>query len=232
MTSSSARSASVELPRSAATSRATFLARTYQHLFGAILAFTALEVWLFRTGLADRIAQRMLAVNWLLVLGAFMIVSWFASRAAHRATAPATQYGALALFVVAESVFFVPLLYLADRYAPGTIQSAAILTLLGFSGLTAITVWTRADFSFLGELLRWSFIVALLLIVGAYLYGFGLGTWFSIAMIAVAGAAILYDTSRTLLHFQTDRHVAAALQLFASVALMFWYVLRLVRARS
>ena len=40
-------------------------------------------------------------------------------------------------------------------------------------------------------------------------------------------AAILYDTSNVLHHFPEDRYVGAALQLFASVALMFWYVLRL-----
>jgi hypothetical protein len=46
-------------------------------------------------------------------------------------------------------------------------------------------------------------------------------------MIGFAGAAILYDTSNVLHHYPEDRYVGAALQLFASVALMFWYVLRL-----
>ena len=61
----------------------------------------------------------------------------------------------------------------------------------------------------------------------AVLFGFALETWFSVAMIGVAGAAILYDTSNVIHHFPKDRYVAAALTLFASVALMFWYVLRL-----
>jgi FtsH-binding integral membrane protein len=46
-------------------------------------------------------------------------------------------------------------------------------------------------------------------------------------MIGLAGAAILYDTSNVLHNFPEDRYVAAALELFASVALLFWYVLRL-----
>jgi len=70
----------------------------------------------------------------------------------------------------------------------------------------------------------------MLAIVGAILFGFELGTWFSVAMIGFAGAAILYDTSNVLHHFPEDRYVGAALQLFASVALMFWYVLRLFMA--
>ena len=53
------------------------------------------------------------------------------------------------------------------------------------------------------------------------------GVFFSVALIAFAGAAILYDTSNVIHHFPEDRYVAASLELFASVALMFWYVLRL-----
>lgn len=207
--------------------RATFVTRTYIHLLGAILAFALLEVYLFQTGLAETIARSMLGVNWLLVLGGFVVVSWLATRTAHTAERPAAQYAALAGFVVAEALIFVPLLYIANAYAPGVIQSAALVTLLGFSGLTAVVFTTRRDFSFLGGLLRWGGVVALVLIVAGVVFGFQLGTFFSVGMIALAGAAILYDTSNVLHHYPEDRYVAAALQLFASVALMFWYVLRL-----
>lgn len=207
--------------------RATFVTRTYIHLLGAILAFALLEVYLFQTGLAETIARSMLGVNWLLVLGGFVVVSWLATRTAHTAERPAAQYAALAGFVVAEALIFVPLLYIANAYAPGVIQSAALVTLLGFSGLTAVVFTTRRDFSFLGGLLRWGGVVALVLIVAGVVFGFQLGTFFSVGMIALAGAAILYDTSNVLYHYPEDRYVAAALQLFASVALMFWYVLRL-----
>ncbi|HMB92817.1 MAG TPA: Bax inhibitor-1 family protein, partial [Rhodothermales bacterium] len=84
----------------------------------------------------------------------------------------------------------------------------------------------------LGSVLRWGFIVAIVLIVAALLFGFELGTFFSVAMIALAGGAILYDTSNILHHYPEDRYVGAALELFASVALMFWYVLRLFMSRN
>ncbi len=64
------------------------------------------------------------------------------------------------------------------------------------------------------------------------LFGFNLGTWFSVAMVGLAGGAILYDTSNILRHFPEDRYVGAALELFASVALMFWYVLRIFPSRD
>ena len=211
--------------------RARFVARVYSHVFGAIIAFTAIEVFLFVTGLAPVIASVMLGTTWLVVLGAYTLVGWLASRVAHQAVSLTTQYLALAGFVVAEAIVFVPLLYVAQYYAPGVIQSAAVVTLLGFAGLTAIGFMTRRDFSFMGAGLRWAGVVALLLIVASVIFGFELGTFFSVAMVGLAGASILYDTSNVLMHYPEDRYVGASLQLFASVALMFWYVLRLMSRR-
>ncbi len=208
--------------------RAAFISRTYMHLLGAILGFIMIEYYLFSTGLAATIAQAMLGTSWLLVLGGFILVSWLASRVAHNAQSLAAQYAALAGFVVAEAIIFVPLLALAHfRAGGGVIESAALVTLLGFTGLTAVVYYTRKDFSFLGGLLKWAGIGALILIVAGTIFGFQLGTFFSVGMVVLAGAAILYDTSNVLHNFPEDRHVAASLELFASVALMFWYVLRL-----
>ena len=217
-----------------ADTRATFIMRTYVHLLGAILAFAGVEYVLFASGLAQPIAEAMMSVSWLLVLGGFMIVSWFASRAAATAESKAAQYGALGAFILAEALIFVPLLYMAAFYTndPNLIGKAAWVTLLGFAGLTAVAFTTRKDFSFLGGMLKWGFVLALVAIVAGVLFGFELGTWFSVAMIGLAGAAILYDTSKVLNGYPEDRYVAAALQLFASVALMFWYVLRLFMARD
>ena len=207
--------------------RASFINRTYNHLMGAIVLFTLIEVGLFQSGIAEAIAQVLLGGSWLLVLGAFMLVSWFASRVALTSESKGAQYAALGGFVVAESIIFVPMLWLANQSAPGAIQSAAGVTLVGFAGLTAVAFVTRKDFSFLRGMLMWGGVVAMLAIVGGILFGFELGTWFSVAMVGFAGAAILYDTSNVLHHFPEDRYVGAALQLFASVALLFWYVLRL-----
>lgn len=211
--------------------RGRFIARTYGHLMGAILAFTVIEIFLFKSGLAAAITHALLGTSWLLVLGGFVVVSWIARAAAHRASSLAAQYAALAGYVLAEAVIFVPLLFIADKYAPGAITSAALITLLAFASLTLLVFSTRKDFSFLRGILMWGGIVAMVLIVGGVLFGFQLGTFFSVAMIALAGGAILYDTSNVLHHYPEDRYVAAALELFASVALMLWYVLRLLSSR-
>ena len=211
--------------------RATFLIQTYLNLLGSICAFAAIEIYLFKSGMAAAIAAALMGISWLPVLGGFMIVGWLATSAAHRATSLLAQYSSLGLFVLAESIIFVPLLYMAQAHAPGIIESAATVTLVGFAGLTLVAFLTRTDFSFLGSVLRWGFIVALGLIVASALFGFNLGTFFTVAMIALAGGAILYKTSGIMRHYPHDRQVAASLELFASVALLFWYVLQLFMSR-
>ncbi len=58
----------------------------------------------------------------------------------------------------------------------------------------------------------------------------GMGIWFSIAMVIFASGSILYNTSAIMYHYAPGQHVAASLSLFASVALLFWYVLRIFLA--
>jgi FtsH-binding integral membrane protein len=214
--------------------RAQFIMRTYGHLLGAILAFAACEVFLFTSGLYVPILRVLSGsgMGMLLVLGGFVALGALFRSLAHSARSQSTQYLGLGAYVVLQALIFVPLLWMADNYAPGAIKSAALVTLLGFTGLTAVVFTTRRDFSFLGAVIRWGFILALVAIVAAVIFGFSLGTFFSVAMVGLAGAAVLYDTSNVLHHFPEDSYVAAALELFASIALMFWYVLRLFMGNS
>ncbi len=212
--------------------RASFISRTYAHVLGAIVTFVLLEVAIFKSGYAQPIAETLLGVNWLLVLGAFIVVGWLASRVAHSVVSPAAQYAALAGFVLAYAIIFVPMLYIADAYAPGVIRNAATVTLMLFGALTGIVFYTRKDFAFLRTALMFGGVAALGLIVAGVIFGFNLGLAFSVGMVVLAGGAILYDTSNVLFHYPEDRYVGAALELFGSVALMFWYVLRIFLSRD
>jgi FtsH-binding integral membrane protein len=214
-----------------ASRRQAFISKTYQHLLVAIVGFAAVETFFFQTGLALPMAQAMVGVSWLVVIGGFMLAGWLFSGIAARSESKAGQYAALAGYVVAEAIFFVPLLVVAEIKAPGAITSAAVATLVGFTGLTLVAMYSGKDFTFLGSTLRWAGICALVLIVCGVLFGFELGVFFSVAMVAFAGAAILYETSKVMNQYPEDRYVAAALALFASVALLFWYVLRIFSRR-
>jgi hypothetical protein len=213
--------------------RANFIRRTYNHLALAIVAFIALEFALFQSGLAEKMTPVMIAsrFSWLAVLGAFMIISWVADRWARCGASKAMQYLGLAVYIVAEAVIFVPLLYIAANYAsPIVIPLATMLTGLLFLGLSLVAVTTRKNFSFLGGVVKVGGCVALGIILLSLGIGFNLGLIFSGAMVVLAMIAILYTTSNILHEYDTDQHVAAALALFASVALLFWYVLRILIA--
>jgi uncharacterized protein len=161
-------------------SRSIFITRTYTHLVGGILGFILVELGLFESGLAAQIAQFMLGFNWILILGAFMLTGWLASRTAQTSSSIGMQYFAYAVYVVAEALIFVPLLYIANAKAPGTIDSATLITSLGAGGLMVVAHRTRKDFSFLRAILMWGGILALIAIIGGVVFGFQLGTWFSV----------------------------------------------------
>jgi FtsH-binding integral membrane protein len=218
----------------AADARAAFIRRTYGHLAVAILAFAALEAVLVRVVPAELIGSLFAGrFSWLLCLLAFMGVAWLADTWARSNASPTLQYLGLGLYVAAEAVIFLPLLYVAANLAaPDVIPKAGILTLTLFGGLTVAVFITRHDFSYLRTILCIGSCVALGLIVVGLFLGGGLGLWFSFAMVALASGFILYDRSNVLHHYRTDQHVAAALALFAAVALLFWYVLRILLATS
>ncbi len=212
--------------------RVGFIRRTYLHLAGAIALFAGLEGLIFTLVPTETLANVMggllgFQYSWLILMFGFVGVSWLANNWANSSTSQAMQYAGLILYVLAETVIFVPLLFIANQYAPGAIASAGLLTLIIFGGLTGIVMVTRTDLTSWGKYLWFGGLAALGLVVAAVIFNFSLGVWFSGAMIALAGAYILYETSNVLHNYRTDQYVAASLALFASVALMFWYILRL-----
>lgn len=218
-----------------AAERAAFIRQTYGHLAGAILAFVAVEFAFFQLDLPAKTMQLLAGsrYSWLIVLGAFMFVSWIADKWAQSDTSVGMQYTGLGLYVVAEAAIFMPILFVAAKLCtPDTIPMAALITGMLFAGLTYTAFTTRKDFSFLGGILKIAGWVAMGIIGASILFGFNLGLLFSSVMVLFAGGAILYTTSNIIHQYRPGQHVAAALALFASVALLFWYVLRILMAFS
>lgn len=209
--------------------RASFIRKTYAHLAIAIGVFAVLVGILVNTPTAEAVARTMTGgFSWLIVLAAFMGVSWLAQSMAMSQTSKPMQYMGLTLFVVAESIIFLPLLFVATTYAGmDVIVKAGVVTAGLFLGLTSVVFLTGKDFSFLGPILGIGGFVALGFIVSGVVFGFSLGNIFAFAMVAFAGGAILYETSNMLHRYNTSQHVAASLGLFASVALLFWYILQI-----
>ncbi|MAS95443.1 MAG: permease [Verrucomicrobiales bacterium] len=214
--------------------RAAFIRSTYLHLGFAILAFIGLEWVLLQQEWAKPLIQMMTGgMGWLIVLGAFIGVSWLANTMAMSATSKAAQYAGLSLFVVAEAVIFLPLLYYVANFTnpeDKLFLKAGLTTGCIFGGLTFAAFATGKDFSFLRGFLMVGGFVAMGIIVVSIIFGFNLGTLFAGAMAIFASVSILYSTSNVIHHYRTDQAVAASLSLFAGVALLFWYILRIFLA--
>ena len=236
--------------------RLRFIRLTYVHLLGAILVFAGLEWCLFNIkplvmkvsiplvtfalGGADGSHGRF---NWAIVLGVFMVVSWLADYWARHSTSKPMQYAGLGLYVIAEALIFVPLLAIVQWKTqmilakgggdPNIVRDAAFCTLAIFGALTAFVLISKKDFSFMRGALVMLSAAAMMLIVLSLVFGFNLGIVFAVAMVVLAAGYILFQTSQVLAHYNTNMYVAAALALFSSIALMFWYIIQIfMRARE
>ncbi len=220
----------IPVARQSADVKAEFITKVYGHLLAMVGLFVAIEVALFTSGIAEPIYETFAGGSWLLVLGGFMIASHFATKAAHRIDSVGLQYAGLVGVTLAYALLFVPILYVANVNYPGVTSSAATITLLMFAGLTAIVWKTKANFEGMGRYLMLTGIAAIVLIVASLLFGFELGVWFSVAMIAYSCGSILYSTDKVLNRYPPSGYVGAATELFASVAILFFYVMRLLMA--
>lgn len=209
--------------------RSEFIHKTYQHLALAIAAFIGLEALLLNLpGIENLVGLMMGRWSWLIVLGAFMLIARVAENWAHSAVSPGMQYAGLGLYVVAEAIIFVPLMYIAMAYSgPDVIAKAGLVTGVTFAGLTAVVLISKKDFSFMRGIMTVAGFSAMGLILASVLFGFSLGSWFAWAMAAFASGAIVYQTSNIVHTYRPGQHIAAALGLFASVALLFWYILQI-----
>ena len=209
--------------------RASFIRKTYGHLAGAVLAFAILETLLVQVTPVDVIRNMMSnQVGIIIEMVAFFGVSWLANYWALSGGSQAKQYAGLSLYVVAEAVIFLPLMFVVSNYAPGVLPKAGVMTLALFGGLTFTVFFTRQDFSFLRTGLTIGSVLLFGLILVSIWQGFDIGNIIAFAGVALASGFILYSTSNVLHRYRTDQHVAAALSLFASVVLLFMWIVQLL----
>lgn len=216
--------------------RVAFYKKTYAHVAIGVLIFIIFEYLLLQSETIVTFALSMTeGFKWLLMLGGFMLVTTYAERMTMKTQDKNTQYLAFGLYILAQAFIFVPLIYIAAFYmesGPEILNQAAIVTLSLFTGLSAVVFLTKKDFSFLKTGLTIGFFIAIGLIIAGIIFGFNLGLWFSVAMCMLAGGSILYQTSNLVNKYTTDDYIPAALGLFASLMLLFWYVLSIFMSKD
>ena len=216
--------------------KVAFYKKTYAHVAVGVLVFIIFEYLLLQSEAIVTFAFSMTqGIKWLLMLGGFMFITTYAERMALKTEDKNKQYLAFALYILAEAFIFIPLIAIALIYTdsgPEMLYQASIVTLGLFTGLSAVVFLTKKDFSFLKTGLTIGFFIAIGLIIAGMLFGFNLGLWFSVAMCLLAGGSILYQTSNLINKYTSDDYIPAALGLFASLMLLFWYVLSIFMSRD
>lgn len=214
--------------------KAGFYKKTYKHLALAVLAFILVETIMINVIPVEVIAW-MLGGRfiWLFIIGLFWLGTTMSNKLAFDPSRQ-KQYLGLAFYVILEALIFLPMIYIAAFYSGSgdILMQAALTTLFMFAGLTAVVFLTSTDFSFLRTAIIVGGFLSLGIIVVGAIFGFNLGLWFSAGMAVLASASILYQTDQIKNHYGTEQYVGASLQLFASVMLLFWYILRIFMSRK
>jgi FtsH-binding integral membrane protein len=222
--------------------RVAFLRKTYMLLSVALIGFAGLTAGIIK--FAPETSYRFSAwafggsLNWLLVLGMFMVVGYVAQKLAMSNTSRGLQYLGLGLAVTAQALLLQPMIWVLmvkfgnhgdmTGQATSILGEAVVITLSIFVGLTLTVFLTKKDFSFMRGALAISSFAFLGVILASMLFGFQLGALFSGIGILLMAGYILYQTSLVMSYFPPTGYVAAALMLFSTVATLFWYVLRLL----
>jgi len=217
------------------TERIAFYKKTYAHVAGGVLLFLVFEFLFLQSATLVEFALSMLdGYKWLILLGGFMLITNYAESTAMRASDKNVQYLAYAVYIFAEAFIFIPLIYIAISAVNSfeILNQAAIVTLGLFAGISSIVFITKKDFSFIRAGLAVGFFIAIGLIIAGALFGFNLGLWFSVGMCVLAGGSILYQTSNMVHKYSTNDYIPAALGLFASLMLLFWYVIQIFLSRD
>lgn len=214
--------------------KAAFYKHTYGHVAGGVLVFILLEALFLQSEiLVNTLLSFTQGYLWLVLIGGFMGISWLAQKMVHGQVSKSKQYLGYFLYIVGQALIFVPMLYIVMNYT-GTIvlKQAAAVTVALFVALTAVAFMSKVDFSFLKGILTIGFVLAIGAIIAGMIFGFSLGLWFSVAMCALAAGSILYETQQIQYQYAKNQYVAAALGLFSSLMLLFWYVLRIFMSRD
>lgn len=209
--------------------RAGFIRRTYGHVAMAVAAMAVFCALFLQMGLGPVLLNFIGAgtLNFFIFIGLFIGAGILADNWARSEQSTTMHYVALFGYAAVEALVVTPALFVATMVDPSAIADAAIVTAALVTGLTWIAFTTKKDFSFLRPFLMIGSIVALGACAAGAIFGFGIGVYGSAAIVMLAAGFILYNTSNIMYHYQEHQHVAAAVSLFASIALMFRFVLNM-----
>jgi len=214
--------------RSRTTARLS-ISGVYARLLLGVAVFVAALTWLVERGAGDQLADHLADhPTHLAILGGFLLLSWMAPRWLRTIRTQAGQWALYLAVIAVNTLLFLTPVTLAERHQPGTLVQLGGVTLAAFVALTALATALPGRFRAWRRQLNWLGLATLAAFLAARAGGVTLGVWYSLALIALAGAAILSDTQR-IRTWPAGRETAAALRLFSSLTTVLWHLLRLSR---
>ena len=201
--------------------RAQFLTKTYVWVLYGILAFSA-TLWGYENVPAIKNLGNALFGNWM--LGTIVLIG---STIAVHALAERSPINVVVYFAYAFlfGLILGPIVSYANATAPGIVTQASLATALTFLVLTAVVFVTGKDFGFLKGILWTGLIGMFLIALCSWIFGFGIGIWYSYAGALLFSGFILYDTSNILRRYPTTAHISAAIVLFVDIIMLFKHLL-------
>lgn len=208
--------------------RAGFIRRTYAHVAMAIGSTAVFVALLLAVGAGPVLLSFLSGgmVNLLIFMGLFIGAGIMADRWARSGQSITMHYVALFGYAFVEAVVVTPAIYIAVLYKPSAIWDALFATSALVAGLSWLAFSTKKDFSFMGPFLMIGSLIAMAVIFAGVIFGFSIGLVGIGAIILLAAGFVLYNTSNIIHHYKEHQHVAAALSLYASIALMFRFILQ------
>jgi FtsH-binding integral membrane protein len=139
------------------------------------------------------------------------------------------------IFTFIEGIWLAPFLRAAELSAPGSVGSAALLTLVAFGGLTTYAFVSRRDFSAWGGFFMIGVLVLFVaMLVNMFMHSAAIALWTSAIGVLIFSGLLVFDTWRILRSgaFGQDDYVIAAVQIYLDLLNMFMFILTLLGGRN
>lgn len=211
------------------TGRFGIFRQAFLHVTAALAVFVVLEAALLQIPGVDRLVRLMtISWNWVVVAAAFIFLSYLAGRWSRQEHTLLVQYLALALYVAAEALIFLPLVsYLNALGGPYAVPSAGVLALTVFAGLTLTVLVRGREFAPSQTALAAVLWAAVGLVACGLLFEFN-GVVIVVAALSALAIAVILVESHRLGDFTRGQHVSAALAMLASVGIGVWSAFHLL----
>jgi FtsH-binding integral membrane protein len=205
--------------------RVGFIRKVYgilscQLLLTVLVAGTCMKV--------DSVRNFVVTNPWMLTLAMVMSIGLIVGLMVKKDEHPTNMY-LLTAFTFVESYTIGVICASFEANGMGSIVlQAAILTLVVFISLTAFTMQSKFDFSFLGGALYSGLMILITWSFMGFLFGFPQGALFSLGGALLFCGFILYDTHMILERLGPDDYIVASIELYLDIINLFIYILDLL----